>query len=42
MMRIWLKSYPVLAYFALVFTISRVGIFIAAGPGRLFNSKAAP
>lgn len=42
MTRIWLKSHPVLAYFVLVFTISWGGIFIAAGPGGLFNSKANP
>jgi membrane protease YdiL (CAAX protease family) len=38
----WLRSRPVLAYYALVFAISWGGILLAVGPGGLVNSTANP
>ncbi len=38
----WLKSHPVLAYYALVFAISWGGILLVVGPSGIFNSKANP
>jgi uncharacterized protein len=38
----WLRSHPLLSYYALVFAISWGGILLVAGPSGLFNSKANP
>jgi len=42
MTKTWLKSHPVLAYYALVFAISWGGILLVAGPSGIFNSQANP
>jgi len=42
MTRTWLRSHPVLAYYALVFAISWGGILLAVGPGGLVDSTANP
>jgi uncharacterized protein len=38
----WVRSHPVLAYYALVFAISWGGMLIAEGPSGIFGSKANP
>jgi membrane protease YdiL (CAAX protease family) len=42
MTKAWLKSHPVLAYYALVFAITWGGMLLVAGPSGIFNSKANP
>ena len=38
----WLRSHPVLTYYALVFAISWGGMFVAVGPSGIVNSKDDP
>ncbi len=42
MTKAWLRSHPLLAYYAVVFAISWGGILLVAGPSGPFYSKANP
>ena len=42
MTKTWLRSHPLVAYYALVFAISWGGMLVVVGPSGLFNSKANP
>jgi membrane protease YdiL (CAAX protease family) len=42
MLKSWLRSHPLLAYYLIVFAISWGSIVMVAGPGAIFSSKADP